>query len=469
VSTPVKGIYARLMGTSPGALMKVFDNSTTVPQPNNTSYNGVPSTFTEFPAFPRIGLESDTILTRAQSKPVWTWSYTDSNGNVVESRAGSSGVYARRLGDDVSAMTQLGIVPVTAQDDFSYYAVPGAATTIKFDQFPGSPAVSGWNTVAFKGNYTDGTSKTGIFFRSFSQMAPNAKTQVIASSDTEIPTGKGVKFGSTAPPSASNTDVVFLGLDNEAEPTLGAIYQAALAPKPPLKILVKIGGAVPGEPGMRFERLGEALSYDGTFVAFWGGWGGMRNVTVTCPQDGQAAVIQYCKDHAETPQWTYTVKVPNKQGFFVHNAQTGKTYVVAKTGADYTDFVYWTYSGRPPGVGDSDSEDFEPPRWRSAAFAAVSGKTPNAQVAFKGRSAGGADGIYITAVGPSSTPGITTVAETGWDATKIDPLCTASPGILITALGIERDGLRNGWLAFAASMANETDSCAGVYVTRTVK
>lgn len=200
----------------------------------------------------------------------------------------------------------------------------------------------------------------------------------------------------------------------------------------------------------------------------------MRNVTVTCPQDGQAALIQYCKDHAETPQWTTTVQVPSKQGFFVHNAQTGQTYPVAKTGSVYTDFVYWTFSGRPPGVGDeSDSEDFEEPRWRSAAFAAVWGQMPKAQVAFKGRravtSTTTVDGIYITAVRPSSTPGISTVAETGWDASRIDPSCTAASVIPITALGIERDGLRNGWLAFAASMANEDASCAGVYVTRTVK
>lgn len=470
---PIRGIYARQMGSSPGPLTKVFDNSTVVPQPNNTYYNDALSTFTEFPAFPRIGAESDTIVTRAQSKPVWTWSYIDPvTGETAESRAGSSGVYARRLGESVSAMTQLGVVPPTAEHDFSHYAVPGAATTIRFDQFPGSPAVAGWNTVAFKGNYNDGVPKTGIFFRNFSTGAPNAKTRVIASSDTEIPTGKGKKFGSTAPPSASSTDVVFLGLDNEAEPTLGAIYQAALAAKPPLKVLVKIGGAVPGERGARFTRLGEGLSYDGTFVAFWGGWGGMRKVTVVCPEDGQAAVIAWCMEKSPNGDGIYQQDVPEKQGFFVHNAQTGQTYPVAKTGSVYTDFLYWTFSGRPPGVGesDADSEDFEEPRWRSAAFAAVSGSMPRAQVAFKGRKADSPtiDGIYFTVVGPSLTPVIRTVAETGpsSDGGVIDDNAAGMP---ITALGIERDGLRNGWLAFSASMANSLNSWAGVYVTRTVK
>ena len=83
------------------------------------------------------------------------------DGLEAETRAGSSGVYALRLGESVSAMTQLGTFR-RRWYDYSYYAVPGASTTIKFDQFPGSPAVAGCNTVAFKGNYTDGgTSKTG--------------------------------------------------------------------------------------------------------------------------------------------------------------------------------------------------------------------------------------------------------------------------------------------------------------------
>ena len=39
----------------------------------------------------------------------------------------------------------------------------------------------------------------------------------------------------------------------------------------------------------------------------------------------------------------------------------------------------------------------------------------------------------------------------------------------VTSVGIERDGLRNGWLAVAASMGDEENSWAGVYLTRTGK
>lgn len=39
-------------------------------------------------------------------------------------------------------------------------------------------------------------------------------------------------------------------------------------------------------------------------------------------------------------------------------------------------------------------------------------------------------------------------------------------GLPITALAIERDGFRDGWLAISLSMANEEASWAGVYLTK---
>ena len=155
---PLRGIYSRQMAGTPGPLVSVFDTLTEVPAPNNTLYQDKLGTFTEFPAFPRVGLDNDTVTTRAQSRPVWT--YTTPDGS--ETRIGTSGIYAMRGGERVSAMTQLGAVP-----GFEYFSVPGAAPGTRFDQFPGSPAVANANTVVFKGNYTEGVGKTGIFFRSF--------------------------------------------------------------------------------------------------------------------------------------------------------------------------------------------------------------------------------------------------------------------------------------------------------------
>jgi hypothetical protein len=464
---PLRGVYSRQMAGSTGPLSVVFDTKTAVPGANNVLYQNAPGTLTEFPAFPRIGLDNTTMATRGQSKPVYEYQIgvDPVTGLPITTRTGTSGIYALRLGERVAAMSQLGAVP-----GFDYYSVPGATPGTKFDQFPGAPAVAATNTVVFKGNYTDAVSKTGVFYRMFNPSGLPARTQVIASSDTLIPgqaAGGTTRFGSTAPPSAVGSEAVFLGLDNEAAPTLGGIYRAPLASNPALRTLVSIGGQVPGESaGVGFSRLGEALSFDGRFVSFWGAWGSeVRTITLICPTDGQAAVIDYCN---LTYPNGYVVDVPVHQGFFVHDLNSGKTSPVVKTGGEYLDFMYWTFSGRPPGVGDSDSEDFEEPRWRSAAFAATYTASGKAQVAFKGRKQTLIDGIYLT-VAPSSPAVYRTVAETTSGATLIDPAAPA--GAAITTVGLERDGLRNGWLAIAASMLDPVSgaSWAGVYVTRTVK
>jgi len=230
--------------------------------------------------------------------------------------------------------------------------------------------------------------------------------------------------------------------------------------------LVSIGSQVPGElVGVKFNRLGEALSYDGRFVAFWGAWGeATRNVTLICPADGQKEVIDFCVNKYPSG---LSMAVPTNQGFFVHDALFRVTYAVAKTGVVYKDFLYWTFSGRPPGVGDSDSEDFEEPRWRSAAFVAAFGPLGKPQVAFKGRKVGETviDGIYLTAATVPATA-IRTVVETGMDGSVVDP---GAAGLPVTTVGLERDGLRNGWLSIAASMTNGVTNWAGVYLTRTAR
>jgi hypothetical protein len=463
---PLRGIYSRQVGGVAGPLMTVFDTKTTVPQPNNILYSGQLGTFTEFPAFPRIGMDNSTMTSRAQSKPVYEYQVgvDPATGLPITTRIGTSGVYALRQGERVAAMSQLGAVA-----GFDHFSVPGATPGTKFDQFPGSPSVANTNAVVFKGNFTDGASKTGIFFRTFNPSGVPSKTQVIASSDTLIPGQPegGVKFGSTSPPSGVGKEAVFLGLDNEQTPTLGGIYLAPIEPKPALRTLVSIGGQVPGESsGTTFTRLGEALSFDGRFVAFWGAWGSaVRSTTLYCPEDGQAAVIAFCK--LQYPAGL-TVSVPANQGFFVHDVKNGKTHVAVKTGGEFVDFLYWTFSGRPPGVGDSDSEDFEEPRWRSASFAATYTTNGKAQVAFKARkpTTPVIDGLYLT-VAPSAPSVYRTIVETASGATLVD--AAAPAGALVTSVGLERDGLRNGWLSIAASMLDPVtgESWAGVYLTRT--
>lgn len=461
---PTRGVYTRDMGAraTKSTLTVVFDNNAVVPAPNNVEYQNTLSTFTEFPAFPRIGLDNATVATRGQSRPVWTFTLPDGS----DTRVGTSGIYTAARNTRLTASSQTGQAP-----GFEHFSVPGAPAGTKFDQFPGSPSVAGPDTVVFKGNYTDGVSKTGIFFRSTSTRRGQQATVMIAGSDTLIPgqpTG-GVRFGSTAPPSAVGDRVVFLGLDNEDAPTLGGIYRAPLASRAPLETLVAIGGTVPGEGDAVFTRLGEALSYDGRFVTFWGAWGSdMRTITLNCPADGNKDILAYCNEQYPAGN---SVQVPAHQGFFVHDLRSHTTFPVAKTGTEYLDFMYWVYSGRPPGVGEAESEDPEPPRWRASAFASgFANGTSAGQVVFTARRTGDVtvDGIYLASLAKArGTASVSTLVETGMLGQLVDPLAPGNS--LVTTVGVEREGLRNGWLAIAVGMldAVTSEGWAGIYVTRT--
>jgi hypothetical protein len=460
-SGPVVGIFTSdLSGAGAAPLVKVADNSTVVPEPNNTMYNGAPVTFTQFPSFPRIDQNLAAVAFRAQHKPVWTYTLPDS----TESRLGSAGIYTNATGPLSTGIGLFGALP-----DFDYMQVPGEAPGTRFDQFPGSPAITNGNVVVFKGNYTVGdTGKTGVYYRDLSALGGRSPVELIANSNTVIPNqpaGGSVVFGSTAPPSAEGGTVVFVGLDNEDAPTLGGIYATPLAPTPTLKTLVGIGDPVPGEgDSARFNRLGEGLSFDGRFVAFWGAWGTeMRTVTLICPTDGEQGLLQTCQQ--QYPDG-YQAEVPVHQGIFVFDMLTGALTEVSRTTVEFDDFVYWNFSGRPPGVGGGDAGGDivpEPPRWRSSSFLAVAGRGGDTyQVVFKAR-AGTVDGIYMTQ-GPTVVP-VETVVDTTMPGLTIDP--EAPSGATITSVGMEREGLRGNWLVINASMEDPAtaEAGAGIYAT----
>ncbi|HLI61896.1 MAG TPA: hypothetical protein VKV05_00755 [Terriglobales bacterium] len=444
---PVHGIYTRNMLVRNSPLNKVFDRTSEVPQPNNNA-----ATFIEFPAFPRIDLLSSTLVTRGNSQPVWTYTLADG----TETKAGTSGVFVEKDGSYPTAATQLGSVT-----EFSYFQTPGAVAETKFDQFPGAPAVSG-SRVVFKGNYTEDTlAKTGVYFRDISSNGGLAPTRLIANTSTRIPNqprGGHVTFGSTAPPSAALGFAVFAGFDNEDNPTRGGIYWAPLIASPSLTTLVGIGSQVPGEAnGVTFTKFGESLSFDGRYVAFWGAWGTeVNNKLLLCPTDGNKDLIQYCNNQYP---YGYTASVPVHQGIFVYDILTTRLAAVAKSPNNYDDFVYWTFSGKVPGVGNSD--DGEPARWRSSAFTAVSGRLLTFQVIFKATK-NGVDGIYHT-VGPRPTS-FTTLVDTTMAGTALD--AEAPAGSKVTAVGIERDGFRLGWLTLTASMLDPvtSESWGGIYI-----
>lgn len=475
---PIHGIYTRDMSVASSPIIRILDRKTEVPQPNNLS-----TKFVETPSFPRIDMGSDTIATRGNHQPVWKYG---EEGH--ETRAGTTGIYTNPFGPLITGASKLGAVP-----GFGFFAVPGIDPPVMFDVFPGAPAVTGGNTIVFKGNYTEGgIAKTGVFYRVLTNDAGGSSlVQLIANSDTEIPglpPGISKKFGSfdsTSPPSAAAGKAVFVGLDNEANPSYGGIYEAPLSQPPnQLTLLVGLGTRVPGLTGPSFSQLGEGLSYDGRFAAFWGAWGNStKTVRLYCPTEGNKDRIAYCQSSDSgstfdpaTDNWYQEKPVPINQGIFVYDSQTGQIWIVARTNRDFDDFIYWNFSGRVPGTGEGgeDEDDGEPARWRSSAFIAVSGSS----VAFKARTGNidkathvyvnPVDGIYLQRNGTSQ---LETVLDTTMEGTVLDDTAVDSNGdsLPITELGLERDGFRGNKLVINARMGveegEEGDSGAGIYLT----
>ena len=456
--------------------------------------NNGDSMFVEPPSIPRIDMYANTIASRGIHPPTWRYMLPDG----TDTRVGTTGIYTNPFGALVAGASNVGNVP-----DFGFLGVPGHAG-VKFDMFPGAPAVTNGTILVFKGNYglpdpnNPGAtlSKTGVYFRNLknaaiplpdgTQLSPAGGFKAvipIADTDTPIP-GTSTLFGSTAPPSAANFLLpwaVFAGFDNEDNPTKGGIYLAPLflGAKPALIPLVKIGGQVPGETkGVGFNRLGEGVSFDGRFVAFWGAWGTeTKSLTLQCPTDGNKDLLAYCQ--ATYPNG-FTTTAPVHQGIFVYDILLGSTKVVAKTPTDFDDFVFWNFSGLVPGTGSSD-ETGEPARWRSASFVAVSGLVDgslldrNFHAIFKARKGQVVDGAYTSPVdglylrkGPVTNEAIATLVETGMEGTLIDPAAIDPLTLLplpVTAMGIERDGFRGKGLAITVSMATEAAGWAGVYLT----
>ncbi|MGN6301231.1 MAG: DUF7453 family protein [Angustibacter sp.] len=449
---PVHGVFLRNALVAGSPVDVVATTGATVPAPNNLG-----ATFNEFPSFPRIARASGVVATRAQSTPVWQYTLPDG----TDTRVGTSGVYALDGGRLVTAASLLGNVP-----GFGYFAVPGAAPGTRFDQFPGAPSVDG-RRIVFKGNYTEnGVGRTGVFFRGL--WSGTNPVRLIANTSTRIPNQPAdgtATFGSTAPPSSSGGRTVFVGLDNEDAPTLGGVYLADTVSNPRLRTLVAIGGQVPGgTTADRFTGFGEGLSFDGRYVGFAGWWGTERTtITLTCPTDGNADLIAYCR--AQYPDG-YTTSVSTHQGIFVTDTQTGVTTRAASTdeaATAFSGFQYWVFSGRPPGTGGGDEPTLEPPRWRSSAFVSASA-TPAGpyQVVFKATRTDGTTGIYLVHQNRRTTA--TTLVDTTTPGSAIDP--EAPAGSTVSAVGLEREGLRGRWLTVTVSMldAATAESFAGIYL-----
>lgn len=457
----VSGVFQRDMKTQT-PVQALATQGSLVPSPNNLS-----ATFNEFPSFARIDSGSNLVATRGQSQPVWE--YLDPTTGA-DTRVGTAGIYATPGGVLTTGMGLLGAVPAFPQFQIPLPAVGSAG--LRFDQFPGAPAAFDGKYIAFKGNYAEGVeAKTGVFYRDIVSAGGEAGAVAIAWRGMAMPDSQyvpaGTTFGSTAPPSAAKGQVVFTGLDNEDAPTAGGIYRATVG-QSALSTLVSIGETVPGVTnpgGTTLNRLGEGLSFDGRYVSFWGAWGSeVRTVTLTCAADGNADVLAAClaqsdKDANGVPTGKTTRDVPQHQGIFLKDTLTGQLQLVAETGDDYEDFLFWNFSGNAGQGGGEESEEEEGARWRSTAFIAGDG----ANVVFKATEPQtGVFGLYLDLSDVLEPYALLTSAMLG---EMLDP---EALGLPIVALSIERDSFRNGWLAISASMADAENGWAGVYLTQVV-
>ena len=429
--------------------------------------------FNEFPSVPRIDSGSDTIATRAQSQPVWTFTLADGS----DTRTGTAGVYANPQGLPTTAASMVGDVP-----GFEYFQVPIAevAPGTGFDQFPGSPAVTERNTIVFKGNFAaGGVGKTGVFYRDIFANGGVSPIDVIASSYTPIPGSPSKTFGSTAPPSAAGKYVVFAGYDNEAKPTLGGIYRAQTgqqADQARESRLRRRPGARRG--GQKFKTFGEAvsLSSNGRHVLFWGTWGTETyDVRVFCPNEGNAAVRAYCQK--VTGIGGMVMKVPVHQGFFVSDMQLGTIVPIAKTGSDgLKDFIYWNFSGRAPGHGRWRGGTARTSRNRLAGARRRLARCPQPASRACRRSRRAPSTARTASTSATSChrswANIVTLLETGMPGSRRGSRRPRSEPTS-RRVGIERDGFRGQWLAVTVGMAAEGGSeeesgWAGVYTARFV-
>jgi hypothetical protein len=471
----ISGVFQRDM-TTLAPVQAITTQGAVVPDPNNLN-----ATFNEFPSFARIDSGSSLVATRGQSGPVLEYQTgTDpATGESITTRVGTSGIFATPGGILTTGASLLGAV-----SGYSQFQIPQPAVGsdgFRFDQFPGAPAAFDGTFIAFKANYTEGADgKTGVFYRDITSAGGTAGAVAIAWRGLALPNDSTKQFGSTAPPSAAKGQIVFTGLDNEDAPTAGGIYRAKVG-QPGLTTLVSIGETVAGVSnpgGTALNRLGEGLSFDGRYVSFWGAWGSeMRTITLSCPSDGNAAVLAACMAQSDTDAngnatGKTTREVPLHQGIFQKDTLTGKLQLVAETGANYEDFLFWNFSGNAGQGGPADSEEEEGARWRSTAFIADDG----AKVVFKATEpVNGVFGLYLDmsdllepyALLTSSMFG--TVLDAMAVQSELDGLPLGTPLPLpIVALSIERDSFRNGWLAVSASMGNEDAGWAGVYLTQVV-
>ncbi len=517
---PLAGVYLRLMGSADQPVQMLFQRGTEVPAPNNVEnppLSGHLAGFREFPGFPRIDADALMATARGSSGAVWRFYLPDGE----EVREGTSGVFATSNGSRYTVCNMLGDAfdPDTLDMTFPQFGVPNEHEGTAFTGFPGTSTVGDSRYVAFKATWSGGWGmamppdhrQTGLFVRDLAGQEDVLRE--VISTEMDIP---GSTLAKSQPrveyigaPSACDNNLVFLALDDYERPSHGGIYRTTFFTNPgvangssstptDLVPVVRLGDAVPGvDHPEQFEELGEAISINGRWIAFWGAWNhDNHEVRFDCPSEEEdPELAKYCQheENLALHHDGFEVHVRDHQGIFVYDIETGTTVLVAQTGnhdGDIDSFVTWEFSGTVPNDGHDDhlgggnnhddgipTDQSERARWRMKTFAAIETATSfgsdesHFRIAFKGFIHNHFDKTFMPprpiesifmAEGPVGDAPVV-IVSTGDLGSTLDP--DAPEGSTIRALGMEREALRDGWFVISAKMRNhDTDeSWAGVY------
>lgn len=323
---------------------------------------------------------------------------------IIPEGGGNAGVYTNAPGSLTTGVNRTFTVPPD--------------NTEAFGQFPGAPDIVG-GTIIFKGNLSEEENSsdeaTGIYFRDVVNDGP---VQLITDTNHDIP-GTSTPFGSTSPPSADGDLVAFRGVDDEDNPTLGGLMLADRSVEDiPFSVqsIVSIGDSTPDGIGS-FTRIGEAISFNGGTVAF-NAYG----------EDGHQGIYQYDVNADELS--------------LVADLNTA----IPGSSDTFTSFEF--ESVRMGGEHEGET--------RISSFLAADDDV----VAFLGKGPDELVGLYALV-----NDTLTKILDTTDNAGLLEP---ELDGFEITELGLERDGLAGGTLAFSARMedpAGVLDGRAGIYTT----
>ena len=422
----LSGIYTRSMSESGAPIVVVADNQLVVPD----EATDPDPTFNEFPSFPRV--DGGVAVTRGMSEP------------IVPDGDGNAGLYV----GDRAATLATGVnrsTPVPNVNPADYSDDPGAK--VVFEQFPGSASISD-NKLVFKGNWavTDSTgdieyaSGTGVYFTPLSAGFGTEPTR-LADTQTGIPNRLGgVKFGSTAPPSAAKGSAMFIGSDNEAQPTHGGIFQAPLVDSPTLTERVSIGDSAPGSAP--FTKFSESLSYTGQYVAFHGYTGDDYPYL----SDDKLSIVG---------------DINADQGVYLLDLENDVLLTVADNSLDAM-FESFVFVNEIRGGHNAGQQRFSPflavDDSGNVVFKAVESETPGQDQPVVG--------LWVYSLIEQS---LTKILDTNTLASLLEP--GAPEGALIDEFGVERNGFNSGWLAINATVSDERNgsgdyAMSGIYLAR---